>query len=245
MISDSILNFKAPNGCGIVYGYYYLGILVYIGSTKYTIGKRAGINGKKYVYSNISSKFGEFILLHGWENLEVKILATPKLSELTKVENELIDQYDLINKGCNLYHACADDEDADEFTEKVNGYKANVYHDDVLRGDTRIGLIHEQTMKLNLKDKDIFKGVYIAPCYGNSMEKNTLGYYDENNTHTTVKKTLKYQWLGQLGDDYTISQVFTKAEDIYDFRREVMLVNKKGRSYKKWPLPQFMAERNL
>lgn len=242
MISDSILNFKAPNGCGIVYGYYYKAILIYIGSTKYTIGKRAGVNGKKYVYSNISSKFGEFILLHGWENLEVRVLAMPKLSELTKVENELIDQYDLINKGCNIYHACADDEDTDEYTTKIDGYKANVYHDDPLRGDTRVGLIHDQTMKLNLTDKNIFKAYYIAQQHGNKLEKNSLAFFDENDRHVSVKKRLRKVWFGALADIYNISQNPKVAEDIYDFRREVLFANPCGRVDMKRPLVDVLKD---
>ena len=245
MVNNEILNKVAPKGYGIVYGYYFYNILIYVGSTKTTIGKRAKTNGKGYVYSKYACKFGEFILLHGWENLEVRILAMPLLSELTKVEDEYIDKFDLINNGCNLYHACIDDDDTDEYTTKINGYKTNVYHDDNLRGDTRVGLIHDQTLKLNLDDKKVFEGYYISPCHGNSLVKNNLSYFDQNNKHTTVQKTLREYWLKDLSDKYNISLDKTKAEDIYDYRKEVILVNPVGRSYKKEPLIKFMAEHNL
>lgn len=245
MVSSEILNKTAPQGCGIVYGYFYKNILVYIGSTKYTIGKRAGINGKKYVYFKSSAEFGEFILLHGWENFEVKVLATPKLAELTKVENELIDQYDLINNGCNTYHACADEEDENEFTTTIDGYKANVKHEDKLRGDVRIGTIHDRTLKLNLVDQDIFNAFYIAPSHGNKEKNNPLTFFDLDNSHTTVKKYLRKSWLKELAEDYNISIDLSKAEDYDDYRREVIVVNKVGRSYKKEPLIKFMREHNL
>ena len=242
MIDEKVLNEKAPKGCGIVYAYKYNGRIVYVGSTKYTPAHRAGVNGKKYVYNKYSSKFGEFILLHGWENLELEIIATPKLSELTKVENEFIDQYDLINNGCNLYHACGDDEDNDGFTEIKNGYKANVYNDDPLRGDVRIGLIHGKVMKLNLIDRDLFRDYYISQCRGNKETNNALAFFDDTGKHKTVHKALRELWFGKYASEYNFSLDPKHKEDDYDFRREVVLVNKVGRSYKKMSFVEALAE---
>lgn len=242
MISTTVLNTEASRGHGIIYGFSYKGNLVYVGSTKNTIADRAGLYGKKYIYKDATSKFGEFILLHGWENLEVEILATPILSQLTKVEDEFIEKYDLIKNGCNKYRACDDDEDEAMYTKKVNGNKINIHHIDNLRGDVRIGLIHDQTLKLNLQDKEVFKPFYVSPCRGNSLEKNNLSYYDKDDNHTTVQKTLRQYWLKDLAKEYNISRDLKLAEDIYDYRREVILVNRVGRSYKKMPLTQFLKE---
>lgn len=242
MILTEILSTQAPKGHGIVYAFYYKGIIIYVGSTKYTIGYRAGIFGKKYVQKKSSSKFGEFILEHGWENLEVQILEMPKLEELTSVENSYIEKYDLINNGCNLYHACCDDEDTDEYTTKVDGYKVNVYHPDPLRGDVRVGLIHDRTLKLNLQDKDIFTGKYVAPTHGNKEDKNYLAFYDENNVHRSVKNYLREHWFKSLASKYNISQNSALAEDTYDYRREVLMVNVVGRSYKKITLSEALAQ---
>lgn len=237
MILDTTLNMIAPKGFGIVYGYYFKDILVYVGSTKNTIGKRAGVNGKGYIYSKYACKFGEFILLHGWENLEVRVLAMPLLADLTKVEDKFIDKFDLINNGCNICHACIDEEDTDEYTTKINGRKVNVYHDDNLRGDTRVGLIHDQTMKLNLIDKNILINYYVSQTHGNSLEKhkNTLAFFDENGTHRSVIKALRAHFFGVLASKYNISQG-SLAEDIYDFRREVLWANPCGRIDMKRPL---------
>ena len=244
MISETVLNTPAPRGCGIVYGYYYNGVLVYVGSTRTTIGKRAKENGRGYVYSKCACKFGNFILLHGWENLDVKDLATPLLSELTKVEDELIDANDLINNGCNIYHACVDDDDTNEYTETINGYKANVYHYDYLRGDVRVGLIHDQMLKLNFVDKDIFKGYYVAQQHGNKLEGNSLGFFDETGSLRGVSVVLREKWFGDFAKVYNISQG-KLAEDIYDYRREVLWANPCGRAYKKRPLTDVLKDLEL
>lgn len=240
MVDDCVLNYKAPQGCGIVYGYYYKDELVYVGSTRRTIGERAGKNGKGYVGRKSSAKFGEFILLHGWENLGAKILATPKLSELTKVEDSLIDKHNLIEEGYNRYHACTDDEDEDEFTTFVDGRKANVKHKDKLRGDVRIGMIHDRTVKLNIVDGELLDGFYVSPSRGNKDEGNPPAFVNEDGIHTTVKKYLRHIWLRNLANDYNISIDLPKAEDLDDYRREVVVVNKVGRSDKKIPLIEFM-----
>lgn len=242
MLDEKILNEKAPKGYGIVYAYIFRNLIVYVGSTKYTMAHRAGTYGKKYVYNKYTSKFGEFILQHGWENLEARILAMPKLADLTKVENEFIDKYDLINNGCNLCHACGDEEDTDEYTTKVNGYKQNVYHDDPLRGDTRIGLIHDGTMKLNLVDRDLFASYYISPCRGNKETNNALAFFDNTGKHKTVHKALRELWFGKYAPEYNFSLDPKRKEDDYDFRREVVLVNKVGRSYKKMSFVEALAE---
>ena len=228
MVDNAILNTRAPKGFGIVYGYYYKGDLVYVGSTKNTIGKRAGVNGKGYVYSKCASDFGLFIMLHGWENMEARILAMPAIPELLKKEDELIDANDLIANGYNKYHACLDEDEGDEYTMKVNGHKANVYHDDPLRGDTRIGLIHDQTMKLNLCDKAAFEGYYVAQQHGSKLKNNSLAYYDDDGRHVSVIKKIRELWFGDKAGKYNISQG-PKAEDIYDFRREATYANPVGR----------------
>lgn len=242
MISIQVLQTQAPKGHGIVYAFSYKGIIIYVGSTKYTIEKRAGTFGKNYVQRKLSANFGEFILLHGWENLEVQILEMPKLTELTKVENSYIDKYDLIANGCNLCHACCDDEDTDEYTTKVDGYKKNVYHADPLRGDVRVGLIHDRMMKLNLIDKDIFKGLYVAQQHGNKEKNNSLAYFDADGRHLSVRKKLRENWFGEFAEEYNISLNSKLAEDIYDYRRETVLVNRVGRSYKKMPLTEVLIE---
>lgn len=242
MILIETLNTQAPKGHGIVYAFSYKGIIIYVGSTRYTIGHRAGTFGKKYVQKQSSSKFGEFILEHGWENLEVQILEMPKLEDLTKVENSYIEKYDLINNGCNLYHACCDDEDTDEYTMKVDGYKVNVYHADPLRGDVRVGLIHDKTMKLNLIDKNIFKGLYVAQQHGNKEKNNSLAYFDTEGRHLSVLKKLRETWFGEFAEEYNISLDPKLAEDNYDYRRETVLVNRVGRAYKKMRLTEVLIE---
>jgi hypothetical protein len=62
--------------------------------------------------------------------------------------------------------------------------------------------------------------------------------------HVSVKKRLRKEWFGAFADLYNISQG-KLAEDIYDFRREVMFANPCGRVDMKRPLTEVLQDLSI